>query len=309
MSRIIVIGGLNMDLHLFGVGESSGQAPLLAERYLAEAGGKGANVARAAARLGADVTLVGRVGDDEFGRECIDAVADDGVDTRSVRITSDVPTGFVAIELREGRHRSLIYAPGANDHLTWTDIEPALDRLEADDIVIVQAEVPAAALSDLVLRAKNDDITLFVDPTPPDRCTPELLEAAEVITPNRVEAALLAGRDDNSPLVPALAARDLIRAGARRVLVKTGDSGALLATGTVVSQIPTLPIQPQDETGAGDVFLAALAVRRCEGAEWEDAARFANAASALSVAADGLMLPGRPVVDAVLGEMHPRGTR
>lgn len=206
-------------------------APLIAERYLTAPGGKGANVARAAARLGADVALVGRIGDDEFGRQCVQSVSDDGVDTSGVLATADAPTGFVAIELVEGRHRSLLFAPGANDQLTWTDVEPALASLGAGDLIIAQAEVPNAVLAEL------------------------------------------------------------------RVLVKTGETGSLLADGSATIQVPTLTITPIDETGAGDVFLAALAVKRSEGTDWATSTRFANAASALLVATDGLMLPTRGDVD------------
>jgi ribokinase len=297
MSRIVVVGGLNMDLHLFGIEESSGQAPLIAERYLAAPGGKGANVARAAARLGAEVALVGRVGDDEFGRHCVRSVSDDGVDTSGVLPTALAPTGFVAIELDEGRHRSLLFAPGANDHLTWSDVEPALSRLGAGDLVIAQAEVPAPVQAGLADFAARMSAGLYLDPTPPDNCLPELLAAAEVVTPNRIEAALLVGRADTSPLIPGLVALDLLRSGARRVVIKTAETGALLADSSGTVQIPTLAITPTDETGAGDVFLAALAVQRSEGADWLTSTRFANAASALSVAADGLMLPTRGDVD------------
>jgi ribokinase len=298
MTRIVVVGELNMDLHLFGVERSAGQALLVAERYLTEPGGKGANVARAAARLGAQVSLVGRVGGDEFGRSCVAAVGDDGVDTGAVAVTPDEPTGFVAIELTEGRHRSLLFAPGANDHLAWSDIEPSLGGLEPDDIIIAQAELPPVALSELAAFATRTGMALFLDPAPPNRVTGELITAAEVITPNRAEAAALVGRADDSPLTPALAARDLLELGAGRVLVKTGESGTLLADrrGEML-EVPTLSVEPLDETGAGDVFLAALAVRRSEGADWEHAVRFANAASALSVASTGLMLPERDDVD------------
>lgn len=303
MSRIVVVGGLNMDLHLFGIERSSGQAPLIAERYLAAPGGKGANVARAAARLGAEVALVGRVGDDEFGRDCVRAVADDGVDTSGVLPTAGAPTGFVVIELEEGRHRSLLFAPGANDRLTWTDVEPALAQLDAGDLVIAQAEVPPGVQTELAAFAAASAAGLYLDPTPPDMCLPALLAAAEVITPNRVEAALLVGRADDSPLIPGLAAADLLRSGARRVLVKTGETGALLADGSATMQVPTMSITPIDETGAGDVFLAALAVKRSEQTDWVTSTRFANVASALSVAADGLMLPARAEVDRAVGEL------
>lgn len=303
MTRIVVVGGLNMDLHLFDLEESVGQAPLLAERYIAEPGGKGANVARAAARLGADVALVGRIGDDEFGQNCVAAIADDGVDTAAVAITPGEPTGFVAIELKEGCHRSVLFVPGANDHVTWSDIGPTVEALEPGDIVVAQAELPREAMSDLAAFATRSGVMLFLDPTPTDRCTADLLAAAEVITPNQAEAAALVGRTDSSPLIPALAATDLLRSGAQRVLVKTGKWGALLAEGSSILQVPTLAITPTDETGAGDVFLAALAVRRAERADWEQATRFANAASALSVATSGLMLPDRHAVDRATGQL------
>jgi len=307
MTQIIVVGELNMDLHLFDVRQSAGSAPLLAERYSTEPGGKGANVARAAARLGAQVSLVGRVGDDEFGRSCVEAVRRDGVNTDAVVATSDEPTGFVAIELREGRHHSLLFAPGANDHLTWGDIEPSVAAREPRDIIIAQAEIPREALAELAAFSTRIGNGLFLDPAPPNRVTRDLIAVAEVITPNRLEAAAMVGRTDDSPLTPALAARDLLELGARRVLVKTGESGALLADNEgEMLQVPTLSIAPVNETGAGDVFLAALAVKRSEGADWVDAVRFANTASALSVAGVGLALPARSDVDAAIDRLTAR---
>ncbi len=300
MGRIVVVGGLNMDLHLFDLKRSTGQAPMIAGDYLAQPGGKGANVARAAARLGAEVALIGRVGDDEFGTLCLRALDDDGVDTSGVLVAADEPTGFVAIELADGRHHSLIFAPGANDHVRWVDIEAALDPLGPTDIIIVQAEVPHAAVLELAAFATRTGVPLFVDPTPPDRVSRALLAAAEVITPDLAEAAQLVGRGDTSGLWPELAARELLDSGATRVLIKTAETGALLGDESGLWQIPTLEVDVGDETGAGDVFLAALAVARIEGADWDLATRFANAASALSVAATGLMLPDRDTVQEAL---------
>jgi sugar/nucleoside kinase (ribokinase family) len=129
-----------------------------------------------------------------------------------------------------------------------------------------------------------------------------MMRAAEVITPDRAEAAALTGRADTSELWPAIAADELLRAaGARRVVVKTGGTGAVFADADGVVQVPTLSIEPRDETGAGDVFIAALAVRRSEGAGWHESVRFANIASALSVADDGLLLPTREAIEAAAG--------
>lgn len=307
MSRVLVVGGVNMDLHVFDVERPAGQTPRVAGPYLTEPGGKGANVARAAARLGAEVSLVGRVGDDEFGRTCVDVIAGDGVDASAVVVTPDVPTGFVAIELTMGLHRSLLFAPGANDRLTWADVEPAITELQPGDIVVAQAEVPPAVLSRLAAFVVENGVSFFLDPTPPHRVTPALIAAADVITPDRAEAAALTGRSDSSSLWPRIAARELLDAGARRVLVKLGPGGALLADHLDVVEVPTVAVEVSDETGAGDVFLAALAVKRVEGVDWADATRFANVASALSVAATGLGLPRRPAVERAVAGIVSRG--
>ena len=216
--------------------------------------------------------------------------------------------GFVALELTHGHHRSLVLAVGANDQLCWEDIEPGLDGLGPSDIIITQAEIPTAALDRLATHAVRTHTPFFLDPTPPDRVSRQLLASTEVITPDMSEAALLTGRNHTSQLWPELAARELLDAGAATVIVKTDEAGALLADERGVVQIATLPVDPGDETGAGDVFLAALAVRRLEGAGWETATRFANAASTLSFSHTGLTLPAREQVDRTVAEIDGRTT-
>jgi ribokinase len=299
MGRIVVVGEINMDLHLFDVHRSPGEVLLVAHHYLAEPGGKGANVARAISRLGMEVLLVGRVGDDEFGHDCLDVIVADGVDTTGVVITADTPTGFVVIELDRGRHRSLLLAPGANDALRWSDVEPHVAHLANGDIVVAQAEVPADTLRQLARYVVEAGAALFLDPTPPERVTTEIISLADVITPNRIEASALVGRSDTSTLWPTLAARELLEAGARRVLLKLGEAGAILADEEGMVEIPTIEVEPVDETGAGDVFVATLAVARSEGVHWPAATRLANIAAALSLSEQGLHLPSRTVLDEV----------
>lgn len=305
MGRIVVVGEINMDLHLFDVHGSPGEVLLVADHYLAEPGGKGANVARAISRLGMDVLLVGRVGDDEFGRDCMEAIAGDGVDTTGVKVTTDTPTGFVAIELNQGRHRSLLLTPGANDSLVWDDVEPHVADLKGDDIVVAQAEVPRETLRQLARHISEADASLFLDPTPPDRVTTEIISWADAITPNRLEAAALVGRSDTSTLWPTLAAQELLEAGAKRVLLKLGEAGAILADADQMREIPTISVEPVDETGAGDVFVATLAVARAEGSDWPEATRLANVASALSLSEQGLHLPDRAALDEAVLPPNP----
>jgi ribokinase len=309
MGRLVVVGGLNMDIHLFGLRESVGQAPLIASRHLAEPGGKAGNVARAAARMGAAVTLVARVGADDFGHDCVAAAAADGVDVSGVVSTPDQPTGFVAIRLDEGKHRSLVFSPGANAFLAWDDVAPHVAGLSPTDIVVAQAELPPDTLTRLSEELVGRAVPMFLDPTPPDRVRRRHLVAAEVITPDLVEAAQLTGRQPSSRLWPVFAAGELRAAGARRVLLKAAEAGAVLLDDDGLREVPTASVEVVDETGAGDVFLAALAVGRLEGEGWEQATTFANAAAALSVSRVGLALPDRQEVSGLartLGDPVPR---
>jgi ribokinase len=292
MPRLGVVGGVNMDIHLFDVHRPRYGADYVADRYLAEPGGKGANQARAAAILGAEVTLVARVGNDEFGRLCLEAVRCDGVDTRWVRVDKGEHTGFVVIRLIEGRHHSIVFTPGVNEQLAWGDVEPALTELAACDAIVTQTEIPRQVLSPLCRWSTETGVPLFLDPANPSRVTTSALRIAEVVTPDLAEASELVGHPVDTELASVAAVRELTDRGARRVLLKMAERGALLGDATGIRRIATMPVKAVDETGAGDVFLAALAVRRVSGSGWEEAARFANAASALSVSRDGLALPG-----------------
>ena len=289
--RIGVVGGLNMDIHLFGGEHRSEDGAYLAERYIIEPGGKGSNQARAAARLGADAVLIGCVGDDEFGRLCLAATNGDGVDTDHVKIMSEESTGLVVIQLVNGRHRSLVFTTGANSRLTWESVAPALDALAKCDVVITQSEVPTNTVDRLIEWSQRSGVPVYLDPASPQEASRLSLAGAEVITPNALEAGALTGRSFEDEAAPILAARDLAAMGVRRSILKLGSAGALFSTDDSITSIPTAPVEAVDETGAGDVFLAALAVQRATGADWLDAITFANAAAAVSIAQSGLALP------------------
>lgn len=306
--RIGVVGGLNMDVHLFGGEHRSEDGTYLADRYIIEVGGKGSNQARAAARLGADALLVGCVGDDEFGQLCVDATTADGVDTTHVATTTEQRTGFVVIQLIDGRHRSLVFTPGANSLLTWDHVAPALDSLEECDVVITQSEVPARTVDRLIDWSRESGVPVYLDPASPQEASRHSLSGAEVITPNALESEALTGRPLENPGDPILAARDLSAMGVRRSILKLGSAGALLTADDSLTSIPTATVEAIDETGAGDVFVAALAIQRASGVDWIQAITFANAAAAVSISHSGLFLPGfgdvRLLADTI-GPAHP----
>ncbi len=291
-----------MDIHLFGTRRRGPSGLLTADSYLAEPGGKGANQARAAARLGLSVGLVGRVGDDEFGRLCVDAAESDGVRVGSVGVEPGTRTGFVVIELVEGHHVTRVFVPGANTRLGWPEVEAALDAEPGCGAVLAQAEVPAEVLEGLGRWCAASQVPLFLDPVPPTAVTPEVLGLAEVLTPDMEEAGGLVGRTVDGVDTARLAARELLLLGAARVIVKLGPDGALVADADgLMEVVPTLDVVVEDETGGGDVFLAALAAVRLSGADWLDAVHFANAASALSVGRPGLHLPTWSEVATAVG--------
>ncbi len=304
-TRIGIVGGLNMDIHLFGGEHRSEDGAYLAERYIIEPGGKGSNQARAAARLGADVVLVGCVGDDEFGSLCVDATNGDGVDTTHVVTTGEQRTGFVVIQLIEGRHRSLVFTPGANTLLSWDAVVPALDALAACDVVITQSEVPTDTVDRLIDWSYESSVPTFLDPASPQQASRHSLVGAEVITPNALEAEALTGRPLDDAFTPLAAARILTAMGVRRAILKLGPAGSLFASDGSVTAIPTAPVDAVDETGAGDVFVAALAIQRALGVPWVEAIRFANAAAAVSISRRGLALPGFDDVAAVAATIGP----
>jgi ribokinase len=289
---IVVVGGLNMDIHLFGARRRPGSGLLMAERYEVQQGGKGANQARGVARLGGSVALAGRVGDDEFGRLCRSAVIADGVRGEGIGISPETRTGFVVIDLVAGHHVTKVFVPGANTLLTWEDVQATLLREPDCRAVLVQAEAPDETLGPLADWCEDTGTPLFLDPVPPTSVTPSLLARAEILTPDMDEAGGLTGRTVNDEVTARLAARDLLALGVRRVVIKLGRLGALLAEQDGdLTLVPTIDVTAENETGAGDAFMAALAVVRLAGRSWPEAVRLANVAAALSVSRPNLHLP------------------
>lgn len=294
-----------MDVHLYGSTRRWPDDLLLADQYTLEPGGKGANQARAAARLGAGAMLVGRVGDDPWGETCVQAVRADGVDTSHVSTSENTRTGLTVIDIVDGIHVTRVVVPSANSHLSQEDVEHASDALERCDAILTQAEVPRPVRTQLAAWCSEVGIPLYLDPSPADSVTDDLLAASEVVTPNLDEAGRLADVKIEGEESARSAATIILSRGAQRVVVKLDDSGSLFADRDHVELVPTLDAEAVDETGAGDVFIAALAVAKLSGDDWLEAVRYANFASALSVQGIGLHLPDRQAVGRAMGE--PRG--
>lgn len=290
-TTIAVVGSANADLHL-GVTRlpAPGDTVLAADaRWLP--GGKGANQASAAARLGASVAFIGAVGDDAAADIALGGLADAGVELSGVRRIDGLPTGLAVVTVDAVGENAIVVAAGANAALTAADIVVP-PRCAA---VLVSLEVSAAAAERALAGAKEADALAVLNAAPADACTPRLLDLADVIVANEGEAAAIA---DGSGLA------DLAARTAATIVVTAGPAGVRAATPTGEElHVPALPTDVIDTVGAGDCFAAALVVALAEGAGLHHALRFATAAATLAVGGVGARsTPLRDDVDALLAD-------
>lgn len=302
---ILVFGSLNMDLvvrvpRLPGPGETVQGGDL--ERI---PGGKGANQAVAAARLGAKVRMFGRVGDDDFGRALLRELRSADVDTAGVRFERDAPTGTASIMVAPEGQNMIAVAPGANGRVSADDARGLQLWMDSEAVLMLQLEVPVAANLAAARAAKLAGAKVILDPAPAPRDAPsELLEMADVLTPNEAEASRLTGILVETQDGAEEAGRILVRRHGCAVIVTLGDRGAVIVSREGAARLPPFRVEAVDAVAAGDAFNGALAVGLVEGLDLLRAARRASAAGALAASVRGAMpsLPKRDAVDALLAQ-------
>ena len=293
MTRVVVVGSINMDLvtlapHFPGPGET-----LLGERFLTVHGGKGANQAVAAARLGANVALVGAIGDDDFGAPLREGLAREGIDLTHVHRIGDCASGTASITVAAGENQ-IIVVPAANARLTPAHVEQAKDAIARADVVLVQMEVPLQTVEATLRLGKQLGVPVILNPAPAQRLPLDWLKLARFVTPNEHELAILLGRDPNEDFL------ELMRHAPCPVVLTRGAEGAWYRDGGDLVQQRGFHVDAVDSTGAGDTFNAALAVFLKE--DIGTAVRKACAAGALSVTHLGARggMPGPAELDALL---------
>jgi ribokinase len=304
---IAVVGSLNMDFvvttdHLPAPGET-----VLGREFQMIPGGKGANQACAAGRIGSpniSTYMIGRVGSDVFADHLKASLAASGVDVNSVHATRSAPTGVAQIWVDAAGQNSIVVAAGANLALAKNETEAMRPIFRKSAYVLFQLETPVSTVGAALKIAREEGAHTILDPAPARRLPPEILAEVDILTPNETEACILlerpAGRvtvDEADGLAVALLA-----AGPRAVILKLGDLGCYYRDADRRVHSPGFKVEATDSTAAGDTFNGALAVALAEGSPIENALRFANAAAALSVTRLGAQasIPPRADVDAFL---------
>jgi len=263
-------------------------------------GGKGANQAVAAAKLGARVHFVSRLGEDLFGRQSLANFERAGVDTTFVTSTPDVASGVALITVDAEGNNVIVVAPGANARLSPADVECAGSDTRAAGAVVAQLEVPLETIAHAGALVHAAGVPFILDPAPAQELSPELLRMVSVLTPNETEARILTGVDVTDEASAQAAAAQLLDRGVGAVVVTMGGQGFLLADQSGTEFVPALTVQAVDTTAAGDAFTGSLAVGLAQGQSLRDAARFAARAAALSVTRMGAQpsMPTRQEVEA-----------
>jgi ribokinase len=340
-SGVVVVGSLNMDLVVrTEVMPLPGQT-VLGQDLLQNPGGKGANQATAAGRLwqkrSPGARLVGRIGDDLFGQNVVAALNHSKVDTSSVLVTRNMPTGTAMILVDRLGENAIVVAGGANRVLTATDLLAQRRTIETATVLVAQLEIAHDTVAFAFALAKRSNVLTILDPAPaPPEGLPESLYHVDILTPNQSEAQLLTGIAVRNVDDARRAGERLLQRGTRIVVIKMGSSGAVIvqreprspgagAVGgdapaappigdafsrqdsgpTIMQHVPGFRVQVVDATAAGDAFTGALAVGLAEGMALAQAVRFANAAGALTCTRAGAMIaiPTRAEVDALLSNV------
>lgn len=302
LPRIVVVGSINLDLvarvpKLPRPGET-----VLGREFKQAPGGKGANQAVAAALLGADVTMIGRVGDDLFGGQLIDALRQRGVRTDLVQPTAGSTSGLALIGVESSGQNAIIVIGGANQRLSPDDVREREAAIAAADALLVQLEVPLETVAAAMEIARRSGVRAVLDPAPATRL-PNALFAVDLISPNQTEAEAFTGLVVRSPSDAARAAAALHQQGVRQVVIKLGEQGALASeAGGEAIHVPAPVVTVVDTTAAGDAFTAALAVALIEGQPLEKATRFACAAGSLATTREGAQeaMPTREEVERLI---------
>jgi ribokinase len=296
---VLVVGSLNMDMVVRAARHPQAGETILGTAFNTYPGGKGANQAVAAARLGADVAMIGKVGSDAFGSELAQIASDEGINTDWISCEPNQSSGVALITVSESGQNTIVVVPGANAYLTPTDLDSAQSAFEEAALLVMQLESPLETIQHAAELAQRNNIPVLLNPAPAQPMPLELLRQVDILIPNQHELLLISGKAEVDSAIDTL-----LGLGVKQLLVTLGEEGVLLVSHNQKLHIPAFRVTAIDTVAAGDAFVGALAVGLTRGLSLQDAAQFASAAAAISVTRSGAQpsLPTQIEVENFLKE-------
>ncbi|PJG84900.1 ribokinase [Conservatibacter flavescens] len=287
MKTLTVLGSINAD-HVISVPHfvTPGET-LTGSNYHIAYGGKGANQAVAAARLGAKVNFIACIGDDDIGKTMKQAFEQDGIDTSAITTIKNEMTGIAMIQVAQSGENSIVIAAGANRHLDQALMANFTQEIQQADCLLMQLETPLPAIIEAAKLAQQHHTKVVLNPAPAQQLPDELLQHIDIITPNETEAEILTGIKVTDEKSAVESANVFHQKGIKTVLITLGSKGVFYSDGTHSKIVPGFRVQAQDTTAAGDTFNGAFVTALLENKSVDEAIHFAHAAAAISVTRQG----------------------
>jgi len=283
MAKILVIGSSNTDMVIKTDKLPFPGETILGGIFLMNPGGKGANQAVAAARLGGKVTFITKRGNDLFGNQAVGLLMREDIDTQYVVKDTELPSGVALITVDSTGENIIVVAPGSNGNLLQDDIPTKIFETGKFEILLLQLEIPISTVEYSAVTASENGIKVILNPAPAQKLSDNLLKHTWLITPNETEAEILIGITVHNISTAENAASSLQKKGVENVIIMMGASGAYIKSESFTGMVPGVKVKAVDTTAAGDVFNGALAVALAEGKDLEEAVAFANKAASISV--------------------------
>lgn len=299
--RIVVVGSSNTDMVIRTNRMPRPGETVLGGNFMMNQGGKGANQAVAAAKLGGDTTFVAKVGDDIFGRQTVELLRKVGIDTTYVGVSANCPSGVALINVDASGENSIAVASGANADLLPADIDAAEEAIASASLIIMQLETPVETVAHAARIARKHGVKVILNPAPAPRepLPASLLADVDIIIPNKTEAELISGVEITDSESELRAINAIHAMGVPTVIFTLGSKGALICENGDCELIPSFKVAPVDTTAAGDTFCGALCVALSEDMPMRRAIEFANKAASITVTRMGAQhsIPTRDEVD------------
>jgi len=302
-ATIAVVGSSNMDLVVKSKRIPVTGETILGGDFIMVPGGKGANQAVAAAKLGARVFFIAKLGDDIFGLQSLNNFKKEGVNTKYVLQTQDAPSGVALIMVDDDGNNVIVVAPGANHKLTPDDVKAAESDIASSGALVAQLEVPIETIEFAAKLANKSNVPFILDPAPAQKLSAELLNMVDVLTPNETEAQILTGVEVKDRKSAEAAAQKLLECGVKNVILTMGASGYLSVGKEGTEFVAARKVTAADSTAAGDAFTGSLAAGLAKGQTLSEAALFANDVAAVSVTRMGAQ-PSMPTIEEIDKFIH-----